>query len=245
MFRPSASERWMACPGSMFFDVEQPPAGKPAIQGTAAHAVLEECLKEGVKPVEFLHKSIPVVCDVTEVVTHYQVTEEMVENLEFSLNLVFDEADKFGKMSYVLESEVRLDHPEIKDFGGTADVLLTAGEFAVIMDLKYGTSPVKPDSSQMACYAMLLTRVRPIVKYVKTVIIQPRSRLKTKVSSYNWKEEELNSFESDIKSAMRKADETTLVNLNDNLSPGRHCWYCPARSICPAKALESARKDFN
>ncbi len=244
LFRPSSSQRWMECHGSTFFEVDDPPANKYAIQGTAAHAVLEECIKRGIEPSEMLHKSIPVVCDSTQVTTHYKVTEEMVENLEFTLNNVVDEVDKYINMDYDLESEVRLDHPVIKDFGGTVDVLLTSGEFATIMDLKYGTSPVKPNSTQMASYAMLLKRVRPVVKYVKTVIIQPRCRLKTKVSSYNWRECELDDFEHNVKYAMRKAKEVTLVNLDDNLKTGKHCWYCPARTVCPAKALESANKDF-
>lgn len=243
-FRPSSSDRWTACPGSMFLFKGETPSNKYAIVGTAAHTVMEETLKGGDFTVSDDWDPVEVTCSVSEITTHVPVTDEMKESVDFALRIVQDQIDKLSGLDFELMTEKRYDHPELEGFGGTLDVVILVGEFAYVFDLKYGTARVRPDSKQMACYASLVRSVHPHVKYIRTTIMQPRCRLKTKTASYNWTAEELDGTIAELKASMQVAKDVSIVTLNDNLQTGKHCYYCPSRDECPARQRESAAKDF-
>ena len=58
--RPSASSRWIACPGSVKLcaQVPQRPSGEAAQLGTAIHALAETCYQLDTDPMKFIGEEI-------------------------------------------------------------------------------------------------------------------------------------------------------------------------------------------
>lgn len=58
---PSGAHRWMVCPGSERLSQGMPDgSSKYAIEGTAAHALAEQCLLSGLDPLDFVGQDIEV-----------------------------------------------------------------------------------------------------------------------------------------------------------------------------------------
>ena len=58
--RPSASSRWIACPGSVKLCAQVPfrPSGEAAQRGTAIHALAETCYQLDTDPMKFIGEEI-------------------------------------------------------------------------------------------------------------------------------------------------------------------------------------------
>ncbi len=219
-FSPSAAHRWMACPGSIVLSNQCPPPKESpaAIEGTNAHTCLEYFLKAGIKKANraetFLSKKFPI---------------EMVKHAFASALLIWKAAPKGAEIL----AETKALMPHISDhFYGTTDASIVS-HFGVleIIDFKYGRMPVEAENNpQLIAYAIGIAH-----KYdynfssVVCTIIQPRAVHEDgPVRSWAAPIETLFEWTEKFKAAIKKTRA-----FMPELSPGEHCYFCPAKTICP------------
>ncbi len=218
----STAERWMACPGSVRLGKDIPSVSSwYADEGSAAHKVLELVLSEELAPRSFVGAKINGVL----------VDEEMVNHIENAADYIYR-----LKGDRQMWTETRLDLARLgapAPMFGTADVLLydAADKTLHVIDLKYGRGEVAIDgNAQLLYYAVgaVLTLEDCQPENVVITILQPRSRAGRLAKSKMVSIHELRDFGTKVINA---ATQTT--DENPPLKRGRHCRYCPAKSICP------------
>jgi len=92
---PSASARWMTCPGSVHLepDFKGGDSSIYAEKGTAMHAVSDECLNKGLEPKSFIGKTV----------NKHIITQEMVEIVQVYVNYIQSlKGQKFTKRRSLL-----------------------------------------------------------------------------------------------------------------------------------------------
>jgi DNA polymerase len=135
---PSASERWLNCPGSVAAEKLAPeaPESPYAAEGTVAHEIFAECLRKGCDPVDltddpWIHEPLRQALDVTR-----RIIDGRPFKVEFRLNAL----------------------PGLAKIWGTADVIIfdEHGRVVAIVDLKFGVGvAVEISSPQLAIYGLL------------------------------------------------------------------------------------------
>lgn len=223
---PSASDRWLSCPGSLLVEAEDQPASAYAAQGTVAHSIASTCWLTGADPAGFLGRVYE------QEGFSIEVDQEMVDGVRLYLGILEREG--------VHEVESRVDHSEIDDLGGTIDAV---GQ-AHIIDLKYGAGVMvdAERNTQLGCYALLYCD-----KYhggnlvdVQVTIVQPRAydpddTVRSWTASVEWL--------SDLKGRILRIVEEAPSELN----AGDHCRWCPHRHQCPQlyeMTLLTAQREF-
>ena len=100
---PSASGRWLSCPGSLLIEAADQPASAYAAQGTVAHSIAGTCWLTGADPAGFLGRVYE------QDGFAIEVDQEMVDGVRLYLGVL----ERGG----VHEVESRVDHSEIDDLG--------------------------------------------------------------------------------------------------------------------------------
>lgn len=249
---PSASHRWMVCPGSIRSSEGMPEqeSSDYANEGTAAHEVGERCLRTGRSPKNFLGEKINVEGK------DYLVDAEMVE----AVSLYVAECNKRLANPPVkfIEQKFHLDiiHPDIygtSDFGS----LIYEDKILHVVDLKYGKGiVVDPDwNTQLMIYGLgvlihiasegLQTMDQLRGYEVELTIVQPRA-YHTDGPVRSWRISAKKLMEWGfiaLKTAAIMTEE-----LDASLVAGHHCRFCPAIAVCPEQrreAFELAKLDFS
>lgn len=204
---PSSCYRWLACPGSARDDL--PDTETEASQhGTLVHTIAELTVKG--------KKRWP-----KEVREQWNAIEPGLRN-EF--RECIDEYAEFVKGVDCKEMlhEVKLQHPHLADFGGTADTIALTEDSIHIVDLKSGSMPVGADGNkQLQCYTLLAHRNFLGRENFYATIVQTRVG-PPKTTSFTIGE--LEDLELQIAEASTK----------DDLVAGSHCLWCPLLDTCPA-----------
>lgn len=241
VFRPSAADRWITCPGSVALckGLKGRPVGRAAHEGTAAHSVLETAIKGGPTPEEMVDRRIPVDGAPEPIL----VDAEMAD----SVNLFLAELEKRRGQAevhseYWMSMQPFADDPLLGTCSGTADVVILdrAARRVTIMDLKYGKGvPVSGDAPQLKVYALLALLNFPLEGgwlEVETVVIQPRlPHEDDRVKAFTFDAVKIYEFGIKAYLAMQAA-----MNSNAPLvSSEKGCRWCPAKDICPALAREA------
>lgn len=243
----SGAEKFISCPGSLTREDLVPPEESPdeewSVEGTAAHALGEKCLREQTEP--WMHMG-EIMEAHGEELTDFPVNTDMSEAVQVYVDYVRsmygDDCDSFIEMS--------IDNPEVgEDFGGTADYVAyrvkDGGGFIHVMDYKHGIgiSVDIDDNKQLLYYAYGVILLLGIEKgegmNVGITIVQPRgfhsegSIRERWVSSddvYDWAEEILLP-------GMKKADAADAP-----LCLGEHCRFCRAKLWACEAMTENFRK---
>jgi hypothetical protein len=170
---PSSAYRWLNCPGSARAEAKYPDeSSEYAQEGTDAHRLFEKCILKKVPALHYLGSNL-----LREDGGIFQVTDEMVENIQWCLDYVFD----LNQDS--IQAETKYELPFVhKELAGTCDVTIREpfGELTVI-DLKYGqgVDVEAVGNPQLMIYALGAlgeldkTGVESF-ETVKMVILQPR-----------------------------------------------------------------------
>lgn len=233
---PSASKRWINCPGSIRLESGIPDVKSPyAAEGEAAHELAQLCLQKGHDAIEFAGK----------VINGFEVTAEMVDGVQLYVDWCREQIA--GNKTYLVEE--RVDITCIAD-GGTADFIVyrESDKTLVVGDLKFGRGvPVEAtDNTQGLLYALgAIKRFHNHqVDKVEVAIIQPRAPhpdgpIRVWEVPYpvlmDWALELMDAVEA------TKHPEAPL-------KAGDHCKFCKAAPGCPAlrdAALQSAMADFS
>lgn len=210
-YSPSASWRWLNCPGSVHLtDQDRAVLAQrdtsAADRGTLGHAIAEAQLRGEHDKAEDLAS---------------EADSELLEGIEFCLEEV---STRFlpGRISL----EERIESTLIPGFGGTMDVLAFGDEALDVADYKFGFSPVPiEENTQILCYLLLAREKYPEYKRYRGTIIQPAYE---SVGTVEVTDEELDAF------FVRVIEAT----LSDDLRAGPHCKYCPLLYRCEVAAKE-------
>lgn len=253
---PSASKRWMTCPGSIGMTEKLNIQDKPsrfAAEGTVAHEVHELCLVKNHQAEDYFGKTIE--ADGFK----FKVNQDMVDAVQMSLDYIQDRIDmaELEGLRVEVQVEVRsslkyLNIPGLD--GGTSDVVLLFwdGDELVgieIFDYKHGAGVAVEciDNPQAMSYALGI-----IVKYkakkslpVRVTISQPRAHHPDGRIRY-WEVEAKYILDWQDNDLVPKAKAT--LEPNAKLVPSDDgCRFCPVAGQCPRlfeRTQEVAMLDF-
>jgi hypothetical protein len=232
-FSPSASHRWLRCPGSIKLSEGRPNLTSPhAQEGTVLHAHAAHWL-ETRRPMDGWD----------------ELDREQRLVVHDYLDVVEEELRDTGGQLLV---ETRLTMPKVHaDCFGTGDAIIMNHDTGVlrVIDLKCGSGvPVQADyngkiNPQLALYALgaleLWPATHPPPTDIKIVIVQPRAGgVKPRQVSLH----ELDELRAELRFAAGLADQDDAPT-----EAGPWCKFCPASSTCPtlqAHALETAQMEF-
>ncbi len=219
--RPSASSRWIACPGSVKLcaQVPQRPSGEAAQRGTAIHALAETCYQLDTDPMKFIGEEIEgVILDADDCQMALDYLNEIwnIEGLTERMNV---------------EHPVKYQSAEYIQVGGTADVVgysMKSGK-VYVTDLKTGKGYVSEDSTQLKIYALAYTQgmSRDWIKEFHLTIVQPHSgepRTLVMPAAELWEWEE---------KILRPAMIATQLDDPPLYMSESACQWCDAKTICP------------
>lgn len=246
----SSSERWMTCPGSVRLSHGRPDdTSIYAIIGTAAHELVERCLREGIDAADAVGETVAVPersDDGTIEIHQIEVDEEMADAVQVMVDHVrsrWETGDVYLELQMSLEA---LDPPE--DMFGTGDVVIWHGDNSLleIIDYKHGQGVAVDavENSQLKYYALaavVTLKVKP--ETIQMTIVQPRGHHPAgtiRSDEISWAD--LVAFKRELFAAAEatQAPDAPLV-------PGEHCRFCRALAVCPAQkqqALEVAKSAF-
>ena len=227
-FSPSASKRWMNCPGALRLGLEFPPqeSSKFAMEGTAAHELAANCLTNRQEAHEWIGEPIEVEDKI------FVVTEEMAENVQVYLDAVRKDMDNegvpFGELS--VEKKFSLEGLPV---AGTNDASFSApmGDLYVY-DLKFGKGMYVEveDNSQLKIYALgAWEEARCVNDVIHIIIAQPRYEQADPVRMQTLTAEDLLDFKAELEIAVKECEKPKA-----KCHPGDWCKWCPAFGLCPA-----------
>lgn len=243
---PSASHRWMECPGSIkLSEGIESSSSVFADEGSAAHELAAHCLNTGFDPARFLNYVVDIKAKsaslrflmpgtpVDNDIGRFEVDEEMVESVDLYVNYVKAQVEPGDE----IEIEYRFDLQHVADgMFGTGDAVVykvKTGQL-IVADFKYGRGvAVEPDSNpQLLSYGLGAIKRhgnRPLMS-ITLAIVQPRAA-HAKGSIREWTTDAMDLLE--FENVLREAAAATEAP-DAPLKPGEWCRFCPAAAICPA-----------
>lgn len=225
---PSATNRWLNCPGSLKLSEGIPRTESSyAAEGTAAHAVAEECLR-----------SNKVACLVSE-------DREVIDSIQVYLDDINAARDRYKVI--VEHTERTIHHKEISNFGGTQDHMMLYdddGKLVVhVWDYKHGIGKVvdaEENLQALSYFAIIQSHYAMVdIAEFRITIVQPRTFSEEKVKYWSCGPERIQAHISEINKAIENPD---LFKAGD------WCGWCPALQLCPTvqkHALEVAQLEFD
>lgn len=221
---PSHAERWWNCPGSVALCRTMPKSeqSEAAAEGTAAHEVLERCLRQYHIDGGFLNPFDMIGLEILG----YTVNDEMAESVSLVLDTVKAELHKGGEL--LIETKIDVVPGLV---GGTLDIaIIRPFDTIVVIDFKYGRGVIVSamDNKQMLLYLLGLA-----IKYgcpqAKLGIVQPRVQTGEPVSFWDVPEGYLPIFKNELARHIELTKEKDALLL-----AGPHCRWCAAKAVCPA-----------
>ena len=241
---PSASHRWINCPGSVHLAEQCPPqdGSTYTAKGTEAHTLAELKLRkfneEGTS--DFFDKQLEKARSEFE---YY--CGEMDEATDFYFDIVTEKVLEGGPdAELMIEQRFSLDK-WVPDSFGSADAVIIAGHTIEVCDLKYGKG-VKVDAvgnPQLRLYGLGAAELFGDLydfDTVRVTIIQPR------LDHVSTEEISLAELRDWAENWVAPAAKLAMSNT-DEVHCGDWCQFCPAKAICRERAeanLELARHDF-
>jgi len=262
---PSASHRWMNCPGSVaLIGDESSTTNQAAMLGTAAHKMMELMIIGGEEDArEYLGGSFLVKADGDEETEYYPpgtpaldpeharpgwflfvADEKMVEGVQQTIDEVG--RIKMSRANPTIISEEYIDGSFIDSrLGGSIDVRIAEPfGWLDIVDHKNGYIIVEAkDNDQLKQYAVLALHEHEDAEGVTVTISQPNApHIEGTIRSESFTRAELEAYALEMKI---KADETSRPNAPRRA--GDWCLWCQAKTRCPEydeMLKEEAMADF-
>lgn len=210
----SGSQRWILCGGSRKAEEGLPDVrSKYAEEGTLAHEIAAELLNK-------------------KDISHYNVSSEMLENVQYYVEYVENLVSKTIYYPEIL-IEKQSDFSHVVPYNtGTADAVIISVNTLHIIDFKYGVgvSVAAYQNTQMLLYAMGIynsLKNKDVIHEIVLHIVQPRIN---NFDKWSLTVKELSWWEGYIKA---KAE----IALRDDAPRIPHenaCKWCKAKTTCPA-----------
>lgn len=244
-YAPSASSRWIVCPGSVALVESLPvstsgPSSDYALDGTDAHSAFAFCLEWNLNAKETV---------ASQTLFRTDDRETRTESVQLALDYVHDILSLYPDAELHIEDIVTVS----PNCWGHCDVWIYAPRLNMVyvIDFKHG-SGIEVDiagNTQAKTYALgVINKLADrgiAIDYVATVIIQPRmfhpdGPIRAEVISA---QELTLEFGAVINKAIARCEAPDAP-----LIPGKHqCRFCPATLICPAReavALQVVNETF-
>lgn len=252
LLSPSAAERWINCPASVFLNKDIPDEGSVyADEGTAAHTLMELAGKEYFKGFEFDSIKTTLALKLAEMMTRgpqgkFTITDAWADEVISCARVWLTELDKVcGGFPDYVAFETRVNSVEIPNgsMGGTADCLMLVGGTLHVFDYKHGQGvPVSAENNpQLSLYGYMayMSHLDLPVKNVELHIVQPRAdntnAWKTSVEHLcTWFDEIVQPQAERVISIC----ETGKYTLEDFTVTKSGCRFCKAKAACPAMTRE-------
>lgn len=224
----SGAERWMNCPGSIALlrrlTIDEGNDGEDYQKlGTHAHALIAKALNDEAAPDawEFVGQEIEGIVVAPETSNAVQVYLDEIHKL-----LAAAQAE--GSVQFFVEYPIS--SPVHKDFYGTLDNAIIAGNTAYINDYKHGEGlAVDVEyNPQVRYYGWGLVQDHPEIERVVYRIVQPRHFLPDKVKVWEESADDLRAWVRDELVPAMLATE-----VDGTLDAGPWCRFCPAKLVCP------------
>ena len=224
----SGAPAYMLCHAKPLMEIGLPDVTSAyAKEGTAAHALLEYCLQNGLYPEKLIHNDIMV----HGKPSGYFVTEEMAENINITLDLI-------NAIPGKMYPEQRLDISMITGEDGakgTADVVIVGADTITVVDLKYGMGDRidAVDNEQLLIYGAAAIEhydVTGDIKTLRMIISQPRLN---HVSEWVLTTKELDVWLAKICNVTGAILDARENGTMLPAVPGvKQCKYCKAKMHC-------------
>lgn len=239
---PSSRYRWQLCPGSVREAARYPDSSKSspaAIDGTHSHTLLENCVKNGHEPKQYLGLNLG------DHEGNFIVNQDRIDRVTIATDYINSRVKTLGAVSTVKVISEKRVHPDKlvgrDDMSGTVDVQIIAGSYLELIDYKDGMNVVEAkDNPQLEQYGMgvLAEHMTPDGKfpfeYIATTIIQPKLAAvgKNPVSTHVYS---LTEFLTKLLPMIEEANATD--DPEAPLVPGeKQCKYCVHRGNCAPAA---------
>lgn len=174
---PSQAKRFLTCPGALAFcdalpDAHKNQSGIAAQMGTAAHGLVERCLKENSNPEDYRGRIIELIGEEESVnilragaktpgrgKVFFEVDSDMIDGAEMMTTYVRRRCKELGVGREAVQTESRtnpLPDREEDDTSGTADVTIDAWPTVLeVVDYKNGYNVVEhEDNEQLMAYLL-------------------------------------------------------------------------------------------
>lgn len=235
--RPSAAERWLACPASARFPPLPDDSNEYADEGSCAHDVAATALRH-TDPERFVRDAVGTRVPIAEHRT-YEFREDMVEPTVAYCRAAVAHAHAIGAKTWQVEQTVPIGGIT-GEFGatGTADFVAAGKNTLLVMDLKFGRGVrvSARGNPQLALYAagvlegLLPPAVAARMKYVALGVSQPRVALEPELWTVSVPE-----FRA-LVAQLRVGAERALRHPDPPYVPGEvQCRWCPAKLACAAR----------
>ena len=253
-FSPSSSERWFACPGSHKREQAVHASGIKALsnnyirEGVIAHEILERSLIKDRYGFPFPPDMLKNHASALEASSLHSTVEEMLNYAQEFMGLIspFIPQDDTPYEEHI-EKGIPIMPP---DCFGTADYMYIDKDEIRIVDYKFGKGhSVSPDCLQLKLYALGVYLHHPGTPDITVGIYQPR--VNPNIEWFTHSSYALAAFKLQVEEVFHNAK---APNAENNLYPGSHCYFCPARSSrltpdlqCPAireKETQQLKDDF-
>lgn len=237
----SSCERFWNCPGSMLLIQEHGFKSETTIyaaEGTVAHRLGENCLKHGIPLDGEIGKFYE------EESYQIEITEEMVEAVSVYTDYIQELVEDGYRI--LIEHPIHLDYVD-SDAWGTCDCIAVKDDHIMVIDYKHGQGKhVEIENNKQLLYYALGAmyeiekehkregHTNRRIRNVTIVVIQPRKKHKDgPVRQSEISEADVAGFEQGLTDAIRRIRAKDIA-----LSSGSHCFFCPAKVICPAYRAE-------
>lgn len=221
---PSASSRWLECPGSLDLTKDIPSRTSVyAEEGTQAHELLAAMLLN----------------DEDDDLAGW---EDAPKEMRIAVNECWAFIDGLVPVephSYGVEEQFTSER--IEGLGGTIDYWCITDNTLHVVDFKYGAGVRvhAKHNTQLMCYLTLLREQWPKAERFFGHIVQPRI-VHGGVDSHEFGREELDRF-------TQRITEATDPAAKETFKAGSHCRFCPALSSCNhlhKETIALAREEF-
>lgn len=231
---PSASARWMTCPGSVSLIDKTPSSrsgsSKAAQRGTAIHEMSEHALETGHSVDVYLGR----------VFSGVEMTKDDIEIARIYVDYVRKAVgDQYYEQKVSVESVV-------DDCYGTADAVVARPGHIAVIDLKTGGGEkvTAKDNTQLLIYALgAYYKFDWIydINELTLVIVQPP--FSEEADEWRITTEELLDFEKVLIESVERLTTQSDVFIRSQ----KACKWCPVKHVCPEHvkiAHEAAASDF-
>lgn len=242
-YSPSSAHRWMRCALAPVLEarIQEPEEALPyAAEGTAVHAVAEQCAKNRTLAWDFLDTEVEGV----------KITEEMVTSINDYVTMLNALEDEISGIRCIEQPVEYGDAVGLPGAYGTPDCYIVSetGKSITVVDrkFKWGKRVSAERNAQLMLYAVGIrdevSALYGVVPEIYKFVIH--QHLEEAASSWECGNDELNALVGEVKESISICEEAEVrYSKGEDVSEygfptPEGCFYCKAKAHCPVLAEE-------